>query len=150
MIRACGTELKPNRAQIALLRKHVGVARFAYNWGLARRIEDHKTTGKSNNAIDQQKQLNAIKKTEFPWMCEVSKCVPQEALCDLDAAYQGFFWRVKAGEKPGFPKFKSKYGPKQSYRLNCKFKITETHARLPKIGAVRLGEAGSLQRKPMF
>lgn len=37
--RAYRYELKPNVAQRILLAKHAGCARFAYNWGLARRIE---------------------------------------------------------------------------------------------------------------
>ena len=32
-------ELKPNNKQRRLLAKHVGAARFAWNWALARRIE---------------------------------------------------------------------------------------------------------------
>ena len=36
-------ELKPNNKQIGLLLKHCGVARFTWNWGLARRIELYKT-----------------------------------------------------------------------------------------------------------
>lgn len=32
--RAYKTELAPNQEQLGMLRKHVGAARFAYNWGL--------------------------------------------------------------------------------------------------------------------
>ena len=32
-------ELKPNNKQVGLLVKHCGVARFAWNWALARRKE---------------------------------------------------------------------------------------------------------------
>jgi len=88
-------ELKPNNKQKTLLAKHAGCARFAYNWGLARRIEEHKETQKSSNSIEQHRQLNALKKTEFPWMYEVSKCAPQEALRDLDKAYKNFFRSLK-------------------------------------------------------
>jgi len=73
-------ELKPNNKKRSLLSKHAGCARFTYNWGLARRIDEYKRTGKSSNAIEQHRHLNALKKTEFPWMYEVSKCAPQEAL----------------------------------------------------------------------
>jgi len=37
-------ELKPNNKQRTLLAKHAGAARFAYNWGLARRIKEYKET----------------------------------------------------------------------------------------------------------
>lgn len=37
--RAYCYELDPNQNQQTLLAKHAGAARFAYNWGLAKRIE---------------------------------------------------------------------------------------------------------------
>ena len=33
------------------------------------------------------RELNALKKTDVPWMYSVSKCAPQEALWNLDAAF---------------------------------------------------------------
>jgi len=35
--RAYKTELDPNKKQLEALKKHAGTARFAFNWGLARR-----------------------------------------------------------------------------------------------------------------
>ena len=132
-------ELKPNNVQKTLLAKHAGVARFAYNWGLARRREEYQCTGKSSNAIEQHRLLNALKKTEFPWMYEVSKCAPQEALRDLDRAYQNFFRKLKNGEKPGFPKFKKK-GIHDSFRLTGLFKIYPSHIQLPRLGKIKTKE----------
>lgn len=143
ILRAYKTELDPNNRQRTLMAKAAGCARFAYNWGLGRRIEEYKATGKSSNAIEQHKQLNKLKAAEFPWMYEVSKCAPQEALRDLDSAYQHFFRRVKNGEKPGFPRFKAKH------RSAPKFKIATGHiavrdgsVTIPRIGEVRLKEHG--------
>jgi putative transposase len=62
-------ELKPNNRQVGLLIKHCGVARFAWNWALARRIELYKThKGKERftNAMKQHRELNALKKSEYP------------------------------------------------------------------------------------
>lgn len=84
-------ELKPNVNQKILLAKHAGAARFAYNWGLGQRIELYEKEKKSTNAIEQHKILNSLKSTQFPWMYEVSKCAPQEALRDLDRAFRNFF-----------------------------------------------------------
>jgi putative transposase len=85
--RAFRYELKPNVNQKILLAKHAGASRFAYNWGLAQRIEMYEKDKKSTNAIEQHKLLNSLKATQFPWMYEVSKCAMQEALRDLDKAY---------------------------------------------------------------
>jgi len=138
--KAYKTELAPNKTQVVLLAKSVGTARFAYNWGLARRKEEYEKTGKSSNAIEQHRQLNALKDSDFPWMREVSKCSPQEALKDLDKAYENFFRRVKKGEKAGYPKFKSKNDAKQSCRLTGSIHVESDRVKLPRIGRVRLKE----------
>jgi len=142
ILRAYKVELDPNNVQRAALLKHTGAARFTWNWGLARRIQEYKETGKSSNAIEQNRQLNQLKKTDFPWMYDVSKAAPQEALRNLDKAYDNFFRRVKNGEKPGFPKFKSKKAWKSSFRLTGSIQVTNTHIKLPRIGWLKLKEQG--------
>ena len=142
ILRAYKTELDPNNVQRTALLKHAGAARFSWNWGLAKRKQEYEETGKSSNAIEQHRQLNALKKTDFPWLYEVSKAAPQEALRDLDKAYQNFFRRVKNGEKPGFPRFKSRKNGIGSFRLTGAIHITETHIKLPRNGWLRLKEHG--------
>lgn len=137
-------ELKPNNKQKTLLAKHAGAARFAYNWGLSRRIEEYKTEGKSSNAIEQHRQLNALKKTEFPWMYEVSKCAPQEALRDLNRAFINFYRGLKSGQKTGFPKFKKK-GIYDSFRLTGSIHVFDHLIILPRIGRIRTKEDTDLK-----
>jgi putative transposase len=144
VLRAFKTELDPNNVQRTLLLKAAGTARFAWNWGLGRRIAEHKATGKSSTAITQHRQLNALKATDFPWMYDVSKCAPQEALRDLDKAYQSFFRRVKAGEKPGFPRFKSRHKTLPHFRIGSICPVAAGKVKLPRIGWVRLKEHGYL------
>src|SRR5258708_40297991 len=108
------TELDLNNQQITTCKKHAGVSRFAYNWGLKRKQEVYKQTGRSISAMELHRELNQLKQSELPWMYSVSKCAPQEALRDLDVAFNNFFRRVqlkKEGKwkgKLGYPKFKSK------------------------------------------
>src|SRR5579859_183203 len=102
------TELDLNNQQRTACAQHAGTARFAYNWGLARKQAAYQAGEKTPTAIDLHKELNKLKQTDFPWMYQVSKCAPQEALRNLDAAYANFFRRVKeqkAGKaaKVGFP-----------------------------------------------
>jgi len=101
--RAYRTELDPNNKQKTLLSRSAGTPRFAWNWGLQKRIDENRATGRSSNAIAQHRQLNRYKKAFFPWMYEVSKCCPQEALRDLDRAYKNFYQG-----RAGFPRFKTK------------------------------------------
>lgn len=101
-------ELKPNVEQRIALAKHAGTARFAYNWGLKQRIDLYGKEKKTTNAIEQHRILNSLKAQEFPWMYEVSKCAPQEALRDLNRAFQNFYRGLKEGKRVGFPKNKKK------------------------------------------
>jgi len=137
--RAYRYEMKPNADQRILLAKHAGTARFAYNWGLARRITLYQEEKKSTNAMVQHRELNQLKQTEYPWMYEVSKCAPQEALRDLERAFKNFFAGLKTGKKAGFPKFKKK-GVHDSFRLTGSIKIKDKAVQLPRLGVIRLKE----------
>ena len=94
--------LYPNKKQETLFKKSCGVARFAYNWALDQREKQYKAGGKPTKG-GIAKQLNSIKGTEFPWMYDVSKTVPQYALENLEIAYKGFFTK-----KSKYPKRKRK------------------------------------------
>ena len=142
--RAYKYELKPNNKQIGLLIRYCGVSRFAWNWALARRIELYNNnTGKQQFtfAMDQHRELVVLKKTEFSWMYEVSKSVPQESLRDLDKAYDDMFKRIKNREKKiGRPKFKKK-GKHDKFTLNGRIKINENSIKFPKLGLIRIKES---------
>ena len=83
--------------------------------------------------------LTALKK-ELGWLSGVDSWATQNALRDLDAAYQNFFRRVKQGQNPGFPRFKKKAN-KQSYKTTNPNKfplpIKDNKVRLPRIGWVK-------------
>ena len=148
VIRGYKTELDPNNTQRTLLLKHAGVARFAYNWGLARKIATYKAGEKVPSAIDLHKELNALKPTQFPWMYEVSKCAPQEALRDLDTAYKHFFHKAKLKAqgkykgKLGFPTFKKSSKAIGSFRLTGSIKVFSDAVQLPRLGRLRVHEHG--------
>jgi len=138
------TELDLNDRQRTACVKHTGAARFAYNWGLRRKMDAYAGGDKSPSAMELHRELNALKKSELSWLYAVSKCAPQEALRDLDKAYQHFFRRVKQGGKPGFPKFKSRKRGLGSFRLTGAIHVTATHIHLPRLGWLKLKERGYL------
>ncbi len=112
-------ELDPTRSQREVLARHAGTARFAYNWGLRDRIDRFKKNegdAKFTKATEQHRKLVILKKTEFSWMRQVSKCAPQEALRDLDRAFNNFWRGRKARCRVGFPRFKRR-GVRDSFRL---------------------------------
>ncbi len=105
--------------------------------GLNRKIEDYKATGKSPGAMALHRELNALKQSEIPWMYDVSKAAPQEALRDLDKAYTHFFRRCKQGDRrKGFPRFKSRKHGVGTFRLTGTVRVSSSgrHVQLPRLG----------------
>lgn len=149
-VRGYKTELDPNNTRLTELFQHAGAARWAFNWGLRRKISTYEETGKSPSAIDLHRELNLLKKTPVedggvPWMYGVSKCAPQEALRNLDTAYFNFFRRCKQGAvRKGFPRFKSKKRGVGSFTLTGAICVGEADIRLPRLGTIRLKEHGYL------
>lgn len=149
IIRAYKTELDLNNVQRTACKRHAGAARYAYNWGLSRKIEAYRNGEKTPSAIDLHRELNRLKKGELSWLYEVSKCAPQEALRNLDTAFAHFFRRVrekKSGKKVkvGFPRYKAKKNGVGSFRLTGAIRIYEDAIQLPRLGILRLKERGYL------
>ncbi len=146
------TELDLNDEQRTACLKHAGASRFANNWGLSHSLEAYRTTGKRPTALALHRELNKLKKTEYPWMYEVSKCAPQEALRDLEKVYKNFFRRVelkKQGKwkgKLGFPKMKKKSKAIGSFRLTGSIKVFADAVQLPRLGRLRLHEHDFIPR----
>jgi putative transposase len=142
MLLAFKTELKVNNKERTQLLKHCGVARHAWNWGLAltKQILDHNKINagekiKFPSAIDLHKWLVALVKPENPWYFEVSKCSPQYALRDLRIAWDRFFKKIS-----GVPRFKKK-GRADSFKLDGIIKINGTRKiQLPRLGILKTYE----------
>jgi putative transposase len=148
--RAYKTELALNNEQATACRRHAGAARYAYNWGLQRKQEAYAATGASPSAIDLHRELNALKRTDLPWMYAVSKCAPQEALRNLDSAFSHFFRRCREKQqgqwrgKLGYPQRKSKKRGLGSFRLTGSIAVFPDAIQLPRLGRLRLKEHGYL------
>ena len=138
-------ELKPNQTQEARFRHCVGAARFAYNWALAE-WQKRYAEGEKPNEAALRRQFNAIKPVEFPWILDLPKSVPQQAIKNVGRAYQRFFHKQSK-----FPRFK-KRGVHDSARLDNgpgTFQCEGSRIRLPKIGWVRLRESLRFDGKPL-
>jgi putative transposase len=114
----------PTTAQATLISQTFGCKRWVYNHFLAERITIYENEKRTAGRFEQDKRLTLLKK-ETEWLRAPDKCALQNALADLDAAYQNFFRRVKSGDKPGFPIFKSKRDRHQSYRTSSNIKMFE-------------------------
>lgn len=138
------SELKVNNKERSLLAGCAGAARFAWNWGLRQKIDEYEAAGESPSYYELHRRLNAQKKGALSWLYKYSKTIPQEALRDLDQAFANFFRRVKGGEKPGFPRFKSRKRGMGSFRVWGSIGVKPGRIKLPRLGWLRLKERGYL------
>lgn len=79
IVKGYKTELRPNDKQRTALLQHAGAARFTFNWGLSEKKKAFDAKQKIPNAIELHRRLNALKKTDFPWMskfCAEKKEIP--------------------------------------------------------------------------
>ena len=91
-------QLKPNNKAKSHFKKAFGCARLAYNWGLAKWQENYEK-GYKTNYYSINKEFNHIKKEQFPFVYEVSKCVTQYSIKDLSYAFNNFFRDLKKGKE---------------------------------------------------
>ncbi|MBW4477831.1 MAG: IS200/IS605 family element transposase accessory protein TnpB [Tolypothrix brevis GSE-NOS-MK-07-07A] len=142
MQKAFKVALIPNHNQEVLINKTIGCARFVYNRFLALRKELYTTEQKTLNYNACSQQLTLLKK-EIEWLKEVDKFALQNSLKNLETAYKNFFTDLKKSKNKkgvGFPKFKKKYGCKQSYKTNLtngNIQIIENRLKLPKLGWIK-------------
>ena len=139
--KAYKVRLYPDKAQAELINRTLGSARFVYNHFLARRIAAYKETGKGLSYKETNRQLTLLKREEETvWLKEPDKCALQNALRDLEQAYQNFFRTAgKPGKRVGFPKFRKKRS-NESYRTdltNNNIQIGEGKLKLPKLGWIK-------------
>lgn len=99
--------LYPTRAQEAALVRILDLTRELYNAALQERREAWRKARKPVTLYEQMRLLGEVKAVR-PEYQEVYAQVLQETLKRLDRAFQGFFSRIKRGEKPGYPRFKGR------------------------------------------
>lgn len=95
----------PTKKQVKILLQWLTLCRIYYNSALADRKNHYARNGKGLTRTKQQTTLK-LDKGIHPELKEVHSQVLQEVLLRVEKAYQAFFRRVKAGETPGYPRFK--------------------------------------------
>jgi len=141
MIKAHKIRLHPTPEQEIYFAKAAGTARFCFTWARAE-WERQYEAGEKPSALSLRTQFHAIRKDQFPWTYEVTKCAIEGAFMDVGAAFRNFFEGRKAGRKTGYPRFKSKKRSKQSFYLsNDKFTVGDHWTLVPKLGRVNMAES---------
>src|SRR5438552_946994 len=100
-------KLYPSTAQAKLLEETRETCRRFYNDCLAERKEAYEQDGTTLGELEQLRHVKERKATSF-YAAKVHSHILQVVVADLDRAFQNFFRRVKAGETPGYPRFKGR------------------------------------------
>ena len=134
MIKSIKIRLSPTKEQEELMFQSVGIARFAYNWGLSKWEEMYKEGLKPSKAKIKKEFNNSIKKIDdFKWLYNVSGQITAQAFADLEDAYKNFFDGLAQR-----PKFKNKKKSKKSFYVRYDaIKFSNNRVNIEKIGKVK-------------
>ena len=133
MLKAFKFRLYPTTAQAVQLNQHIGSCRFVYNWALDQKIKTYEQTGKSISRFDLNKMIPTLKESN-EWLVEVNSQSLQGMTKQVESAFTRFF-----REKNGFPRFKSKKNPIQSFPVPQHYTVNFENStiKLPKIGEIK-------------
>ena len=127
----------PNKEQQDILARHFGCVRFAFNHFLRQRIDFHASNKDSDKKgltyNDTSAMLTQLKKVaEFEWLKDVNSQSLQQALRDLDVAYNNFF-----NKRAAFPSFKKKRS-NQSFAVPQHWSVEGNVLNIPKCKGIKI------------
>jgi len=130
----------PTSGQVTAMQRILDACRWVYNKTIEVRKDAWETKQESLSRYDTNKLLTQWKK-DRPWLNDGHAQAMQDAQKRVDLAYRAFFRRVKAGETPGYPRFRDQrfYNsftypqPKGNWRF-----LENGRLRLSKVGNVRI------------
>lgn len=133
MMRSFELRLKPTADQRAALLRILDDSAETYNAALQERRDAWKLCQKRISLYDQQKELTELRRD--PSFATIAIDIQREPLRRVDRAFRAFYRRVKAGQKPGYPRFRARaryesfawHGPK----------LVERGIHVPSLGVIR-------------
>jgi len=129
--------LRLTKKQARLLQALLDECRWVYNELLSQRILLYEELGISISKYDQN-MLIPLMKEERETLNQVHSQVLQNIVDRLDKSFKAFFRRCKAGEKPGFPRFRGHHRYNSFCFPQSGFTLEENQLKLFKIGCIRV------------
>lgn len=131
--------LFPTKKQKRILQEQLNQCRWLYNYLLEERENSWKKEKKGISYFQQCNSLPKLKK-EYPSLNKVYSQVLQNVANRIDRSFQNFFRRVRQGQKPGYPRFKSfdRYDSFTYKQGKFGWKIDNDHLELSKIGSIKI------------
>lgn len=133
--------LYPNRSQAESLGAMLETHRNLYNSALEERRDVYERKQYSVSYGQQSAKLKEARKTN-PYLAKTNFSSTQATLRKLDRAFKAFFRRAKAGEAPGYPRFKGQ----DRFRL-IEFPSYGNGCRLKDNGRLYLQHVGHIKAK---
>lgn len=138
--------LDPNSTQVAALEYILADSCETYNAALSERREAWKLQRKSISLYDQQAELTELRKD--PRFAVVACDIQREPLRRVNLAFKAFFRRCNAGQKPGFPRFRSRNRYNSFTFGNNNVTVRERSIKIPNLGDIRAKGSRPLGGKP--
>ncbi len=134
MLKAYRYRIYPNKDQKEMIKVNFRACRFVYNWALEQKIKTYEQTKNSISRFDLQKILVHEIKPSNECLKKANSQALLACLVNVESAFTKFF-----REKTGFPKFKSKKNPFQSFQMPQHYTVDfdRNIINLPKIGEVK-------------
>ncbi len=130
--------LYPTKKQVQKLNETLDECRWLYNHLLETRKTSYEQRGETLSCYGQINTFPRLK-TDRPTLTRVHSQVLQNVAVRIDLAFQAFFRRVKAGETPGFPRFRGADRYDSFCFPQSGFSLTHDHCvTLSKIGRVKM------------
>jgi putative transposase len=137
MLKAYKFRLYPTKSQRTKMERTLDLCCWTYNQTLAYRKNAYEQEGKSVSKYETNNLLPSWK-VEKPELNEVFSQVLQNTQERVDLALKAFFRRVKAGEEPGYPRFKGQGWYDSFTYPQFGFKLEAGKLRLSKIGDIKI------------
>ena len=126
-----------SHTQTTKLEQTLDGCRWLYNHLLEQRKTAWETEKKSLSRYDQDATLKDLKQ-EQPFLNNIYSQVLQNISMRIDLAFRAFFRRAKSGDKPGYPRFRSKFRYDSFCYPQSGFKLLKNVVQLSKIGGIKI------------
>ena len=89
MVKAIKVMLIPNNVQKTKMFQYAGASRFAYNWALAREIENYEKGGKFLSDAELRKEFTKLRHSdEYAWLLSISNNVTDRKSTRLNSSHR--------------------------------------------------------------
>lgn len=148
MIRTYTMRLKTTRKQSETLDRLLAQLCELYNMALQQRRDVWKSHRLTLSRYDQQKQLVELRNGVEEYAI-FSSAIQRDSIRRLDKAFKAFFRRVKSGEKPGFPRFRSRDRYDSFSVSKGDFQLNTGSLKIAKLGAFRVKTKFKIKGDPL-